>query len=197
MSAMRGFTLIELMAVVVLIGLLATATAITLADEKQAATRRDVIDRLIDADQSARLSARRLGPSVLRFDLSGQRVWVVTPDAATTGPRPGHSMGLAEGFRIARLTWLDPEEAVRSGRPRPRVVHEHGRIDLPIASGGISRTYVIELVGPALAERAERGEKEQTTWLLVSGLTGQVTVEDDQTTIDNLLDALARRPDAD
>lgn len=194
-----GFTLIEMLAMVVLIGLLATATAISLADEAQRATRADAVARLAGADANARLAARRLGPSTLRFDLDKHRLWLVTPDADSGEPRPGHSMQLPRGFRIAELTWIDPTPPTRqSTRPRKRVVHEAGRVELPISSEGMTRTYVIKLIGPPDETDGGSTNDTQTTWLLFSGLTGQAIQEDDANAIENMLDVLAStRPDAD
>ncbi|MFN3166631.1 MAG: prepilin-type N-terminal cleavage/methylation domain-containing protein [Phycisphaeraceae bacterium] len=199
MNARRGFTLLEMMAVVVLVGVLATATAMSLADQSQRATRADALDRLIDADRGARLAAKRLGPSTLRIDLDDQRLWVVTPDAASEAARPGHSMQMPAGFRITQITWLaPPTDARRSGQARKRVAHRHGVVELPIASNGITRTYAMQIEGPPGEDADGRGEDKQSTWLVVCGMTGQTQLYDERRTVDNLFEALASaRPDAD
>lgn len=197
MMRLDGFTLIELMVVVALIGLLAGATALSLADDARQATRSDVIGQLTDADTSARFAAKRLGPSTLHIDLEAQRLWVVTPDSGSGNARPGHSMQLPQGFRIEEVIWIDPTPRTKPG-PRKQKIQDTGVIAIPISSAGLSRTYVSKLTGPAPTSDNTGTPRQQTTWLLVSGLTGQVTLEDDADTIDNLLDTLAQtRADAD
>lgn len=190
------------MAVVALIGLLAAATAWTLTDSAQQATYSDVIDRLSHADQSARFAGQRLGPSTLCYDLDRQRVWIEMPGERQGREQAGHSMQLPTGYRIEQVVWIDPTTRTGSqrDRPRQRVRAEQGVARLPISSAGLSRTYAIRLVGPSRTPATNNAQRndEQTTWLLVSGLTGQVTIEDDEQTIDKLLSALAQpRPDAD
>lgn len=199
MTDRRGFTLLEMMAVVVLVGILATATAMSLADQSQRATRADAIGRLTDADRSARLAAKRLGPSTLRIDLDQQRLWLVTPDAQSDKARPGHSMQLPSGFRITQVTWLETRETSTPGNStRKRIAEQRGLVELPISSAGISRTYAMRLTGPPTKELAEQGATEQTTWLVVSGMTGQTTLYDETRSIDNLFEPLASaRPDTD
>lgn len=196
----RGFTLIEIMAVVVLMGLLAGGVAWSLAGESQRMTRGEVVSKLSNADATARLAAKRLGPATLRIDLDTQQVWVVTREAGSAEPRPGHSMMLPPGYRIDEVSWVDPVESTGDRGVMRRQDVVSGRVDLPVSSGGLGRTYVLKLVGPGTDP--ETGEliedSEQATWLLVSGLTGQVTVEDEPETIDNLLALLAGAwPDAD
>jgi len=199
MTIGRGFTLLEMMAVVVLVGVLATATAMSLADQSQRATRADALDRLIDADRSARLAAKRLGPCTLRIDLDDQRLWVVAPDANSDAPRPGHSMQLPAGFRVTQVTWLDPPtKAFRGGQARQRIAHRNGVVELPITSNGVTRTYALQVQGPPDQDAADRGEETQTTWLVVCGMTGQAHLDDERRMVDNLFEALASaRPDAD
>ena len=201
-NAGRAFTLIEVMAVVALIGLLAAATAWSLADEAQRANQADAVDRLRHADLTARLTARRLGPSTLCMDLDRQRVWIDSP-----GKRPGrtqssHSLELPRGCRIEEVTWVDPAErsSSRHDRPRRLIVETRGVVRLPISSQGLGQTYALKLLGPADddAGSAKTNNTPRTTWLLVSGLTGQVTIDDDEQKIHTLLKALAgARPDTD
>ncbi len=200
-DANRAFTLIEVMAVVALIGLLAAATAWSLAGQAQQATYDDVIDRLSHADHTARVSAQRLGPSSLCFDLDGQRVRVHSPQSRDGKPEAGHTMQLPPGFRIEQVAWVDTTtRPSRLAGLWSTVTETNGLIELPVSSEGLSRTYAVQLVGPKIVEDNAKGsgETEQTTWLLVSGLTGQVTIEDEEKAIHNLLRRTASaRPDAD
>lgn len=194
-----GFTLIEVMAVVVLIGLLAGATAWSMAGTVQRATRQETVDKLAHADATARMSARRLGSASLRIDLDTQRLWVVTPDLETDQPRPGHVVKLPPNYRVASVAWVDP---VTRGRAMARGyevrVRTQGQVELAVSSAGLGRSYVLEVVGPGTdPDDASRAVRDRPSWVLVSGLSGQVTVHDEQERIDKLLELLASaRPDA-
>lgn len=201
MMGRRGFTIIEVMAVVVLIGVLAGMAALSMINDARRATRQDVIARLTDADATARLAAKRLGPTTLRIDLDQQKLWLVTPDPTTREPRPGHVMRLAPDYRITEVAWVDPQPAdARNARPRQTLTHDAGTVELPYSGEGMTRTYVLRLQGPGIdPDTGEQApERERTTWLLFSGLTGQTVINDEPETIDNLLALLTRtRPDAD
>jgi len=197
----RAFTLIEVMVVVVLIGLIAGAAAVSMTGDLDRATREDVIGRLTYADAQARMAGRRLGPATLRIDLDQQAIWLVTPDDQSDQPRPGHVMRLGEGYTIREVLWIDPElMAAKTTRPRRRVLRETGRVEIAFSSEGLSRTYALRLEGPAIDEpdEAARDGQRRSTWLLFAGMTGEVIIHDEPEPIDNLLDELARtRPDAD
>ncbi len=195
----RAFTLIEIMAVVTLIGLLAAATAWSLADDAQQAGYDDVIDRLRYADYSARMSGQRLGPSTLMIDLERQRLWVQSPGKRQGSKEDGHTLQLPAGYRIADVSWIDPTETkVRQGRPRKLIKHSSGIIELVYSSQGISQTYVMKLTGPGQSDTQQSSSANQrTTWMLVSGLTGQAILEDEEEAINLVLEASAQaRPDA-
>src|SRR2546423_437223 len=67
----RGFTLIEMMAVVIIMALLATAAALSFARPMRVARARDAVDQIQSLDASARQFARRFGkPVEIVFDLS-------------------------------------------------------------------------------------------------------------------------------
>ena len=198
--ARRAFTLIEVMAVVALIGLLAAATAWSLAGDAQRATRADVLDRLIHADASARLAAQRLGPSTLNIDLDTQQLWVVSPGSGADEPQAGHRLKLPRGHRIEHVFILAAPKPTSNKPPRERVVVDRGVVEIPVSPEGLSRTYAIEWTGPAPEDTNSNARRSglQTTWLVFAGMTGQVTQHDDEQAIDKLFAALARtRVDAD
>lgn len=201
MTPRTGFTLIEVMVVVVLIGLLAGAAAVSLTGDLDRATHEDVIGRLTYADAQARMAGRRLGPATLRIDLDQQAIWLVTPDDQSAQPRPGHVMRLGEGYTIREVMWIDPEPmAAKTTRPRRRVSRQAGRVEIAFSSEGLSRTYALRLEGPATDEPggAAGDSARRSTWLLFAGMTGQVMSTDEPEPIDKLLAELARtRPDAD
>lgn len=201
MSSARAFTMIELMAVVVLVGLLAGATVVTLSREANRAGQADLIDRLIHADASARLAGQRMGPATLRFDLDAQRLWLITPGESADEPRAGHSLAFASGYRIETILTIDTtSRRASTPGPRRRIVSDSGQVDLLFSSQGLSQTYAIHLTGPGLNEPQAAGSTLSTSsmWLLFAGMTGQVVIEDDFQAIDNLLAAISlTRPDTD
>ncbi|MGB0766890.1 MAG: pilus assembly FimT family protein [Phycisphaeraceae bacterium] len=195
-----GFTLIEVMAVVALIGLLAAATAWSLADDARSASRADVIDRLAYTDAQARTAARRFGSSTLRLDLNRQRIWIESPSLATGETETSHALAMPMGFRLDAVTWIDPTPMTRdSSRRRARVTEDKGDIALPISSEGITRTYAVRFTGPASdAQQAQTQAPRASTWLLFAGTTGLVTTHPDEDEIETIFDTLAKtRLDAD
>src|SRR4051794_617034 len=67
-----GFTLIEIMVAVVIVGLLAGGAALSFAKPLREARAMDSIETIRSFDETARMSARRTGRSVvMRFDVAG------------------------------------------------------------------------------------------------------------------------------
>jgi len=193
----RAFTLIEVMAVVVLLGLLASASVLTLTEQVQHCRQADVLDRLTHEDHLARLAARRLGHGcILRLDLDRQRLW----RADTVGAEEGltHGWKLPAGYRMARV--LQPagsSDLSAAGQLESNTTT--GIADVSIGVGGYSATYAIQVVTASPAERRDAAgtREEPSLWLVFAGLTGQRTVMQHEEEVHNLLAALAApRPDA-
>jgi prepilin-type N-terminal cleavage/methylation domain-containing protein len=174
-----AFTLLEVMAVVALLGLLAGAVAWSLAGAARRGARADAVGQIAHADRRARLAARRLGkPCVLRFDLKHQRVRRL--DEGQGGRREeAHALRLSKGYRIDRI--VIPS---RSGTKTVAC----GLLDVAYAPGGRSISYAVRLV---------RVDSAEAVWLVLCGLTGQVVRHHDESEVYNLFAALAEgRPDA-
>ncbi len=178
----RAFTLLEVMIVVALLGLLAGATAWSLAADARRGTRRGVLDRLVHADRMARLASRRLGrPCVVRFDLERWRVERIE-DRPDGPPRATHAWTLPKGVRLDRIATA--ADAGAATRPAPgRRKAEPTVVDIPYSTAGRSPTYAVRLVG---------GEEAEATWMIFAGLTGHVTWDHEPKDVDNLLEALSR-----
>ena len=188
-----AFTLIEVMAVVVILGLLAAATVFSLADEVQSAGRSDVIERLAHEDQLARLAARRTGAAcVLEFDFDRQRLWRV--DNLTNEPRPTHAWKLPDSCRIAQVL-RSGDASTEPASPAPASA-ENGAAEVTFGYGGYAETYALRLDCKTAPPSGGRPD-EQTVWLVFAGLTGQEMLLQNEDDVRKLLAALASpRPDA-
>jgi prepilin-type N-terminal cleavage/methylation domain-containing protein len=193
----KAFTLIEVMAVVLLLGLLATAVVLSMADEVQLARRTDVIDRLSHEDRLARLAARRTGSaSVLRFDLDRQRLWRV--DYVANEERLTHSWSLPDAYRIEQVLRPGAGSADAVGRIQAAAETTSGIVDVTFSTDGYSETYALRLVHKTGSERRTAGLQDvETIWLVFAGLTGQWTLIQNEDEVNNLFGMLAApRPDA-
>lgn len=184
-----AFTLIEVLAVVTLLGLLAGATAWSLADNARSARQRDAIDQIAHADAMARLAAERLGELTwLAIDLDRQRL-VRHRDGEAGDEEAAHSVQLPTHTRLDRVrivagaaTLSDQARQLRSGR------FERGVVAIPFGAHGRSPTYAVRF--SVHDEEAPGGRR--SSWLVIAGLSGQATRLDDAQAMENLLDALAR-----
>ena len=154
----RAFTLIEVMLVVLLIGLLAGAAAMSFARPLRAARAREAIAQVSAFDAAARQVARRSGGAVqIVIDAYEQRF------VRREQGRDVSSYRLPDGLRI---------EQVRTGNDE----RDTSQRTVNVSAHGWSRTYAVRVVGPDLDR-----------WLLVAGLSGQVSVIEDESTVDDIL----------
>jgi prepilin-type N-terminal cleavage/methylation domain-containing protein len=164
----RGFTLIEIMLAVLIVGLLASAAALSFRQPIRAARAQDAVELIRSFDAGAREVARRFAkPLVLTFDLREGRL-----ERHENDDRATYSARLPQGVRIGQL-----RTAAR------RVADE--RIDIPCSAAGLTRTYAVRLVGPGVDR-----------WLLVSGFSGDVHTIQDEAQLDAIFAATATQADA-
>lgn len=162
-----GFTLIEMMAVLLLLSLLAGAAVVGFAAPLRAARARQAVEQVGASDASARQAARRSGRDVeLIIDLSEQQLIRRESREDTRGTL---RTSLPAGFRI---------DQIRTGE---RVVSA-GTISIRCSPQGLSRTYALRLVGP-----------EFDQWLLVAGLSGQMKALNDESLVASIFAELSRR----
>lgn len=182
-----AFTLIEVMAVVVLLGLLAGTVAWTMASQADRATLDDAIGRIAHADRMARLAADRTGEAcVLRVDLAEGRLW--RESVGIDGePTRSHPVGVPGGFAVDRVIVAGPT-ADAGDLFAPGQVIDIGTVGIAIAPPGRGPTYAVRL----------RSSDPTARWLVFAGLSGQMTVIDDEQQAQQLMATLSGDgPDAD
>ncbi len=174
---MRGgaFTLLEVIAVIVLLGLLTGATAWVLTDNARQSSRQNVVGRITHADRMARLAARRLDEAcVLRFDLEEQSIRRLA--GRYERRRTMHSMEIPDGCRISRIIVpRNPRAAGGFTRTTAWSRTDSGVVDIPFSAGGQSISYAVRLTC-----------ENRDGWLVFCGLTGQVTRIHDEQEVNNL-----------
>ena len=161
-----GFTLIEIMVAVLLLALLASAVTLSFGAPLRRARAAQAVDQIRSIDSAARQAARRFNRPMT---LS------IDLDSGELECRDS-TRGGAAMFRAA-LPASHRIEEVRT--PGQRV--NGGGETLQISPGGYSRSYAIRLPG---------------AWIMVSGLSGQLRVIDDENQIDSIFSALPPRNDA-
>jgi len=164
------------MAAVVVIGLLAGATAWSLASSARSATAEELVSRLEHADRVARLASRRLGrPVTMVIDLDEQTIhrrMTLADGSIETSP----TTRLPAAFRLDRVVLPAAPDRIA---PR-RIDDEAVSIDY---RGGRSASYAMRLTADDSAAPHR--------WLIFAGLTGQMTVTEHEQEIDNLFALLS------
>jgi len=189
-----GFTLLEPLAVITLLGLVAGATAWSLASTARAAGERAAIEGLHHADALARLSSRRWGrPTVLVFDLERQEV--IRRDGDGGGDRHAERWPLPAQVRIERVVRLVGDRVPGYTPAGSREgVSRSGRVEVAVSGAGRSMSYALIL---RLAGRGEGGGAE-TIGLVFAGLSGEMVRIDDAHELETFFEALrGRRAHAD
>lgn len=168
---LRGFTLIELVVVLVILALAAGAITLRLQGPLERATLADTVGRIVAFDARTRVLARRHDKMLrIEVDLSAG---VLTRIGTATGEPAGMPLELPEGVRLAECRLASENASI-------------GRVAVPVSSRGLSKSYALCVVGAD-------GPRH---WLIVAGLTGQVTRTEDAHTVETLFAALAARADA-
>jgi prepilin-type N-terminal cleavage/methylation domain-containing protein len=177
-----GFTLIEVMAVVALLGLLAGAVAWSMAADARRSSQTAAVMQVAHADRMARLAAGCLGRAcVLQFDLHRGRM--VRFDGTGRERQESHSLYLPTGWRIERMV-LPAERMRGSGLSWPaggRTI-DGGEVDVAFSYDGRSPSYAL-----LLADEGDDGR----VWLVFSGLTGQMIQCEDENEVHNLFAPIA------
>lgn len=164
----RGFTLIELTACLIIVGLLATAAAVSLGGVRQLHEMEDVVDQLALIDRLTREHAERFDEAeTLLFDLEAGQVQRldgegrVDADRAAAWPLPAGFV--FRGVRVQSEDWSTRQ------------------VSVAFSAMGTSPTYAIHLVRPSTSTE---------TWLIFTGASGQVERVESQEVVDAIFDAI-------
>lgn len=186
----RAFTFIEVMMAVALIGLLAGATAWSLAEQMRHGSTSSVIGRILHLEKMARLAAQRMDKEfALRWDLGSQRL-IRRESPPGDGGSDSHALRIPRGYRIDRILTA-ASTGVESS--------ESGVVEISFSTAGRSVTYAVHLAFETAADSHDTQPHSDSggVWLVFSGLTGQATQIHEQKEIDSLFSLLAAgRPDA-
>jgi len=157
-----GFTLLELLVVIVILGLLTSTVSTRILDTVGPATLKQSLSQLEFTDQSLRLAARRGGKTLqLHFEIGSNRLACAFDDDRAVG-RTIRFLG--RGTQISK--YLSPTREVT-----------YGPANIAYDDRGASESFAIEIVGRRDARR----------WLLVAGLTGQFSEVSDEASARELL----------
>ena len=171
MFGSKGFSLVELIAVLLIISIVAGAVMLRVQGPLHSTQMRDVIDQVRNFDLPTRSYALEQDrPVHLVVDLAAGEL----SRTDTQGTQLlGEPLKLPLGCRIARL--LVRGEDVSTGS-----------IAIGFSRLGLSPSYAVLLEGP--------GNRRQ--WILVAGLSGEIVEIDDEQEVQNILDAAGQGVDA-
>lgn len=167
LNSRSAFTLIELAAVLAIMGMLVAVAAVSFKATCRAARAQYAVEQLQAFDKRVREHACLHGrPATLTIDLDKNLLSAIAKDRKD---KPA-IVALGSAARIDRVC---------VGR---RTI-DYGRATISIFQRGTTPTYAVRL----------RGSDESTRWLLFAGLSGQITefLEDDNAKITNLLNELS------
>lgn len=160
-----GFTMLEVVVALLLVGLLAGTVTLSLAGVEQRAQLDDAVSAFVQFDHLGREHARRSGQTFdWLFQVKTDKVQRVNRQ---TQQMLGTPLRLPAGYRIEQLQTADQ-----------RVLE--GQISIPCSAEGRSLSYAVLL-------SSARGQK---TWLLIAGLTGQVSENIDEAFVQAALQSL-------
>jgi prepilin-type N-terminal cleavage/methylation domain-containing protein len=168
-----AFTLIELLAAIVLMGIISTAAALTFRSSLQSAATTNAIDQIKYLDSTSRQRAIRFNqPVALIFDLAN----------STLSRREGSKRN-DESFTAALPREFSIDQVNIAGNST-----FNGAASINCSPTGLTPSYAIHLIGPNFDQ-----------WLLFAGLSGQMTVINNEETVLDILAATrqAARRDAD
>lgn len=172
----RGFTLIEIAVVLVLVALLASAIAVSASGMIRGATLEETIAQIESLDREARQTAQRLSaPVELHINRETKQFILRAPD--TPGEPPLSSLVLSRRFELAQAWRLV------QGEPQ-----DDETLVVRYEPDGTATTWGLTI--------SDRNTQDDLASVVILGMTGQMTQwEDHEQAKDILAEALGRHAD--
>jgi type II secretory pathway pseudopilin PulG len=161
-SARRGVTLIEIMAVILLTSLVIGTMVVVFRSPRQQADDAQLMTRIMQADRLARVSARRHGGAVLEFDADAGEALI-----RSVSDKPKNTYQRCRFGGRSQLT-LEQAAVDRSGAERITEIQYDER--------GHCQSYRFCMQSP----------NTEPIWVFVVGATGQKIVSNEKREIDAL-----------
>ncbi|MHB8974218.1 MAG: prepilin-type N-terminal cleavage/methylation domain-containing protein [Pirellulaceae bacterium] len=160
-----GFTLLELLVVLVIIALLSSLVAVRLQGPYQSARLEDALERLAFTDSQTRAHSREFATACqIVFELD--RGWMYSGMPGGSGAR-SCEFALPESLRIERVR--TPQMELGSGTAR-----------IDVSARGTALTYAVCVASSQGTHR----------WLLFAGLTGRVAYPKDEIHVQQIFELL-------
>ncbi|MCC7407855.1 MAG: prepilin-type N-terminal cleavage/methylation domain-containing protein [Phycisphaeraceae bacterium] len=165
----HGFTLLELLAVLLLTGLLASVAVASFRAARRIANLQQATGGLTALDAAARREAASLGrPVQLLFNLDEQVVQAI--DVGMELHRVIDQVTLNGSLRIERI--VTPDQSLSAGQ-----------IALPCTPASSSHAALTPSYALRIVDDPGPGSIQKEQWILVAGLTGQITTPIDENTV--------------
>lgn len=160
-----GFTLLELLVVITILGLVTATVTTRIADTLGPAAMKQSVSQLEFTDQWLRRTARHTGkPATLYIQIAANCLGCAVDDDQGI-PRTIRALG--HGVQISRFVSATQDVA-------------HGPARVAYDDRGVSESFAIEF----------RGRRDARQWLIVAGLTGQITEISDEASAREIIQKL-------
>lgn len=156
-----GFTMMEMVVVVLILGVIAAAVTLRVQGPLTSAKTADVVGAVVDFDRTTRSAARSQNRPLCMVLTVSEGKLARTDETGTTPA--GGTLQLPEGFRLTRA----------------RVRQEDcpaGQATIRYSRQGLTPSYAVRVEGPAGGQ-----------WLVVAGATGDVVQVNNEEDVRNIL----------
>ncbi|MCC6680517.1 MAG: prepilin-type N-terminal cleavage/methylation domain-containing protein [Phycisphaeraceae bacterium] len=169
-----GFTLVEVAACLVIVGLLVSMVTVSLSGVRQIHELNDVVNRLQTLDKQARVHARRFDRETrLVFDMDNQGVESRLGQESYATIQETTRWDVPAGFELTGVRIKGSQQGWAD--------HE---VEVPFTTGGYSPTYSLHLSG-------QNGEER---FLIFAGLSGHMWSSDSKEQVDAVFSLLEQWP---
>ena len=182
-----GFTLLEMVVVVLVLGLLSSVAVLQFGHLLGPAEMNDAADRLRHADAICRAYSRRFGRPV-ELTVNAKNSILMCRDS-TEPALWNYRIQLPRGARIYKV-WSSNSNGNSSDPPAG--VTKYGEISIIFGSSGLSHSYAVEI-----GRHDARQGGNRSRWLFVAGLTGQVTEVPNEHDMDEIFHEIKAKKDGD